>query len=342
MPDIYDELLQETFLSYQQGCAKNHHISPQISGDIFSEKLQTLTSINLPLYDQLLLRRYDNAREQGLIAARRRQLAVAQQLLEEARTPLEMDKLSNEGKLLHQSFLEQSEAYLDYRQNNFEQVYHRTDAALALDVVLQSEYGYDILLMHRIQLLHNLVRTEARRMNFEKAIILASELLNYLDGNLESLSTPHPWGSEALAKQPQELICAMFAQIASEIALILTAQSRNNVHHLLKIVAKYMHLSANNCHLCHPRAHSWFLLKQAIAQNNIDSFLQRATIFLAEGIADTPLLWYSTILDWLDLCSRLGRVNLSQEIAADAVISNYFPRQMIPLFHKYLHIKKLQ
>lgn len=75
----------------------------------------------------------------------------------------------------------------------------------------------------------------------------------------------------------------------------------------------------------------------AIAQSNIDSFLQGAANFLAEGIADTPLLWYSTILDWLDLCSRLGKVNLSQEIAADAVIWNYFPRQMIPLFNKHLH-----
>jgi len=168
MPDIYDELLQKTFLSYQQGCAKNHHISSQISGDIFSEILQTLISRNLPLCDQLLLRRYDNAREQGLLAARRGQLAVAQQF-------------------------------------------------------------------------------------------------------------------------------------------------------------------------CHPRAHSWFLVKLAIAQNNIDSFLQRAANFLAEGVADTPLLWYSIIFDWLDLCSRFGRVNLSQEIAADAVISNYFPRQMIPLFNKHLH-----
>lgn len=337
MPDIYDELLQKTFLSYQQGCAKNHHISSQISGDIFSETLQTLKSRNLPLCDQLLLRRYDNAREQGLLAARHGQLAVAQHLFEEARIPLEMGKISNEGKLLHQSFLEQSEAYLDYRQNNFEQVYDRTDAALGLDVVLESEYGYDILLMHRIQLLHNLVRTEARRMNFEKAIILASELLNYLNGNLESLPTPHPWGFESLTHQPQELVCAMFAQIASEVALILAAQSRNKVHHLFKIVAEYMHLSANNRHFCHPRAHSWFLVKLAIAQNNIDSFLQRAANFLAEGVADTPLLWYSIILDWLDLCNRLGRVNLSQEIAADAVISNYFPPQMIPLFNKHLH-----
>ena len=337
MPDIYDELLQKTFLGYQQGSAKNHHISSQVSDDIFSETLQTLISRNLPLCDQLILRRYDNAREQGLLAARQGQLAVAQHFFEEARTPLEMGKLSNEGKLLHQSFLEQSEAYLDYRQNNFEQVYDRTDAALGLDVVLESEYGYDILLMHRIQLLHNLVRTEARRMNFEKAIILASKLLNYLDGKLENLPTPHPWSFESLTHQPQELVCGMFAQIASEVALILTVQSRNQAHHLFKIVTEYMHLSANNHQFCHSHAHSWFLAKLAITENNIDSFLQRAANFLAEGIADTPLLWYSTILDWLHLCSRFGRMNLSQEIATDVIVSNYLPNQMIPLFKKHSH-----
>ncbi|MEH2239141.1 hypothetical protein [Nostoc sp.] len=330
MLDVSSQLRQQIIASYRQGRAKPIQI-PQGSADLFSEKLQALMARRLLLPDQLLLRRYTNACNQGLMAARHRQLITAEQLFTEARIPLQMDTLSHEAKLLHQSFMEQSEAYLDYCHDDFDKVYSRIEKALALDVILEAEYGYDILLMHRIQLLHNLVRTEARRLNFEGAIALASEILGYLNGQLETLPTPHPWGFERMGLQPSKLVTAMFAQITSEVALILTAKNHKHTRQLLKVATNHLQLQANPNNSCHPQCDSWFSVKQAFVDQDIITFLERASDFLAEGLADTPLLWYTTIIDLLALSNTLGWLDLSQEITTNALHWKNLPHQLASL-----------
>ncbi len=309
--------LMQTMQNYRQGSAKSSH--PSGNGDLFNQHLQKLMMNRLPLKDQLLLRRYDNAREQGLLAARRGQVAIAQQLFTEAQTPLFMDTLSRESKLLHQVFLEQAVAYLDYSKQDFEQVYHRTHQALGIDVILEEEYGYEILLINRIQLMHNLVRTEARRQNLE-AIPLAFQLLAYLSRQIETLPTPHPWGSLRVARQPSELVAAMFAQVMSEVALIMTPSDRTLIDYFQAAITTYQQNS------CHSGAEAWLLVKQAFILQDT-SFLARAGDFLAEGRGDTPILWYTTVIDLLTVCNDLGELNLSQEIIAD-VTTWQMPRKL--------------
>ncbi|MEH2111444.1 hypothetical protein [Nostoc sp.] len=330
MLNVSSQLRQQIMASYRQGRAKPIQI-PQGSADLFSEKLQGLMVKRLPLQDQLLLRRYSNACKQGVMAVRHRQLITAKQLFTEARTPLQMDTLSSEAKLLHQSFMEQSEAYLDYCHDDFDKVYSRIEKALALDVILETTYGYDILLMHRIQLLHNLVRTEARQLNFEGAIALASKILGYLDGQLETLPTPHPWGFERMGLQPSRLVTAMFDQITSEVALILAGKNHNHTRQLLKVATNHLLLQANPNKSSHPHCDSWFSVKQAFVDQDIITFLERASDFLAEGLADTPLLWYTTIIDLLSLCNALGWLDLSQEITIDALNWENLPYQLASL-----------
>ncbi|BAY67747.1 hypothetical protein ACN23B_10660 [Anabaena sp. FACHB-709] len=328
MLDTSSQLLTQITESYRQGCTATMDL-PTGSGDLFSEKLEALMAKRLPLQEQLLLRRYSNARSQGMVAARHRQLTTAAQLFEEARKPLQMATLSRESKLLHQSFLEQSAAYLDYCHQDFDQVYSRTEEALRLSAVLEEEYGYDILLMQRIQLLHNLVRTEARQLNFTGAIALAAQLLAYLDGQLQTLPTPHPWGFERIARQPPEFVSAMFAQITSEVALILADKDRNQAANLLTIAADYLQLPVHSDKSRYSRSYAWFSIKHAFVEQDITTFLTQAAQFLAQGRADTPLLWYTIIHDLLALCNEQGWLDFRQEIVQDSLSWNDLPHKLI-------------
>ena len=334
MLNSYRELLAITLENYRLGSRKPIQIKLGSSGDLFSEKLQSLIENRLPLKDQLLMRRANNARNEALIAARRGQLAMAERFFAEARAPLESHSLSREGALLHKSFLEQAEAYLDYRRGHFEQVIIRTFEALAIDVVLEEEYGYEILHLHRIQLLHNLVRTHVRCMCLNKAVELACQLLSYLEGTLEVLPISSSWGFERIARLPSELVGAMFVQITSEIALLLAGMSRQVARDLFAFAADKLQLQA----LCnsHPKeqANVWFLVKQAFLNDDYTMFLERAANFLVLGHADTPLLWYATVLDLFTLCDSLGLPEsdlIQREIAEDAITWQYMPQKFFSL-----------
>jgi hypothetical protein len=89
------------------------------------------------------------------------------------------------------------------------------------DRLLELEYGLDILLMHRIQLLNNLMRIEAQRNNWHEALTLGSTLLRYLEDPrstaVRSLAPPWDQGwSDTLDGIPIELVRATHAQIAKE------------------------------------------------------------------------------------------------------------------------------
>lgn len=330
--DSYSELIRTTVESYQHGCAQPIQITPETSGDSFGQRLQALTETRLPPTDKFIMR--GNARNQGVIATRQGNLMAAEQAFAVARAPLKFSKLSPEGSLLYKSFLEQAEAYLDYRRGDFDQARNRTSEAMAIDVVLEEEYGYEILLLHRIHLAHNLVRIDAQCTCLDCAIKLAFQILSYLEGISEVLPIPGPWGRERVARQPPELVAEMFAKITDEIALILAGKKRPLVRDLLVSASAHMLLKANSHRHCHPRAYTWLLVKQAFVSNDVASFLKRASHFLSEGRSDTPLLWYATVVDLVALCDELDLPDselVRQEIAKEAANWEYLPQKFFPL-----------
>ncbi|MGF1676791.1 MAG: hypothetical protein ACFCUV_24390 [Rivularia sp. (in: cyanobacteria)] len=270
-----------------------------------------------------------NTRENALMAVRRGEFVIAEHLFAKARTPLESNLLSPPSSLLHQSFLEQAEAYLDYRKGDFDQVYTRISVALELDAVLEEKYQYEIMHIHRIQLLHNLVRTEARQMRYYRAIELAAQLLAYLEGTLKVLPFPGFWDFEHVVSQPKELLAATFAQIASEIAAILAGKSPQLARELLAIVGHHIPLQFPEYNHGHPRAYDWFVLKKSFLENDIATFLEQASHFLAKGCTDTPLLWYATVVDFVALCNDFDEpfsLLVKQEVATDAISWKFLPQ----------------
>lgn len=342
--DSDNELIRTVLENCRQVFANTVQITPESSGDLSGQKLQTPIEMRLPLIDQLLMRRFGNARNRGLLAARRGDSMAAERFFEVARIPLQWYKLSPEGSLLYKSYLEQAETYLDYCRGDFDQARNRTFEALAIDVVLEEEYGCKSRLLHRIQLVHNLARIDARCMCFERAIELACQILSYLEGASEVLPIPGPWGCERVARQSPGEVAAMFAQVTSEVALILAGKKRQIAHDLFTVASTHIQLQANgNCH-CHPRAYAWLLVKQAFVSNDVATFLERTFNFLSEGRADTPLLWYATVIDLVALCEELDLPDaklLRQEVAREAATWEYLPQRFLPLFGVNPNLEKV-
>jgi tetratricopeptide (TPR) repeat protein len=332
--EYYRELFHATVKNYQQGCAKPLQLAPETSDRLADKKSQALIEKRLPLTDQLIMRRFDNARTRGLIATRSGNLIMAERAFTAARAPLLLSKLSLEGSLLYQSLLEQAASYLDYRQGNFDQARNRIYEALAIDLVLEEEYEYDMLLLHRIQLVHNLARIDANCMYLERAIELICRILNYLEGTSEALPIPGDWGYERVTRQPVELVTAMFAQVTSEIAIILAGKNSQVVRHLFVVISTNLQLQTCNNYCCHPRAYSWLLVKQAFASNDFANFLELASQFLNEGRADIPLLWYATVIDLVALCDELDLPDskvFRQDVASLATTWEYLPQKFFSL-----------
>ena len=102
---FYTKLIQTTLEHYRRGCSKLIQITPESSGNLFSHRLQILTENRLPLTDKLLMRKFNNARERGLIATRRGDLVTAERTFAAARVLLQLNKLSTEGRVSPRSWL---------------------------------------------------------------------------------------------------------------------------------------------------------------------------------------------------------------------------------------------
>ena len=314
----FETLLQQ----YRLGYNKPIQLNLKKYGDSFTHSLYTKIESRLSSSEWMHLQQAACVRENALIQVRRGEFDLAERLFAEARVPLGANLLSPEGKLLHETFLEQAEAYLDYRRGDFDLVYIRTFNALAIDIILEEECDYEIMVIHRIQLLHNLVRTKACEGNFSNAMEMASKLLGYLQGTLEEvLPFLGTWGSQRVKCLPKEVLAATFSQITSEIALILAGKNTPTANRLLQIALHHSKSPAIEENYLHLQSYQWFLLKQAIVNQNVRAFLDNASYFLASGRIDAPALWYATVVDLVTLCQKFDfpeSKSIIREILRDA------------------------
>jgi hypothetical protein len=289
---------------YREGAKKPVQITPEASGATFDRYLQARLESRLPVMERLWMGKCSKASAQGLQAARRQRFAMAEQCFKEAQALYNSDALSPEGRLICKSFEAAAEAYLDYCRHAFDSAKARVAAALAMDEVLENEYGYNVMHLHRVQLVHNLVRIKVRCVELESAVELASRLLRYLEGRCERLLVAGSWGAGHIASLPSSLVAAMFAQVSGEIAIILAGNDDAVVRKLLATVARNICLGDTG-NGPHRRVHAWFMAKDAFSNGKVETYLRQAAQFLADGPEDIPSLWYATCLDVMRMCTRV-------------------------------------
>lgn len=323
-----DSLIEGTLANYRLGLTKTIQIIPESSEESYNLRSQAYIKSRMPLNDRLLIKKFNNACDRGFRATRKGDFVTAERAFTVARIPLQLAKLSHEGSLLYQSLLNQSESYFDYCRGDFDQARNRTYEALVNDLTLEDEYGYDFRLLHRIQLVHNLARIDARCFNLNQAIELISQILSYLAQESETLPIPGLWDSERVKRQSPGDVTAMFKQVSGEIALILVDKEKQLASKLFAIIASHINLQIDIDRQCYPRAYKWLLIKQAFVNQNVPKFLELASHFLAEGRGDNPLLWYATVIDLVNICEEVNFSDLElvkQEITKDATTWKYFP-----------------
>ena len=130
------------------------------------------------------------------------------------------------GRLCVESFLSAQSAYFVYTQRRYQDASALLARAFANDLRLETEHDFHILVMHRIQLLNNLMRIEARRRNWGETLVLGGVLLGYLEDPSEVAirSLAPPWNQgwiDSLEAIPTELVRATHAQVAREEVQIL-------------------------------------------------------------------------------------------------------------------------
>ena len=327
----YNSLIEDTLTNYRLGFAKAIQTVLESSEQSCSLRLQEYIKSHLPLNDRLLIKKFNNARDRGFRSTRKEDFRTAQRAFAVARIPLQLAKLSTESSLLYESLLDQKEAYLDYCRGDFDQARKRTYEALANDLILEDQYGCDFLLIHRIQLVHNLARIDARCLDFNQAIKLTSQILSYLAQESETLPIPGLWDSERVKRQLPADVTAMFRQVTGEIALILAGKERQQASKLFSIIASCLNLQIDINRQCYPLAYKWLLIKQAFVNQDIPKFLTLSSQFLAEGRGNNPLLWYTTVIDLVNICEEVNFTDLKlvkQEIAKDATTWKYFPKKL--------------
>ncbi len=265
--------------------------------------------------------------EQGLSAARQGDLVEADQYFEKVHALLLAKELSREGYLHAKVHYEKGVGYLDYRRGHFEQAESRMYEALALDEVLEKEYGCAILHGDRIQLAYHVLRVYMRRQKIKKGLDLGIHLLNYLEGKSHTLPLPTSWDSSCFTALPAGLINHFFASVTVEIAYVLAGQQTVcedsetlGIQSFLADIEPHTQPGLVHCCMLSPQAHAWLQAKEALGEERISDFFSIIAQALSAGPQSYPLLWYAMLVDLLTVCDTLDSREASlfrQRIARD-------------------------
>jgi len=290
------ELLQAAAEAFQIGLQKPPRNSFE-EGRIACRKLlngvvmQRLTE-NQRILSARCKQYYTKARE----AARRGDIGGSCQLFGMAKSIAGSQDLCREAQLLCAADIAAAEAYLEYCCEYYEQAVARLHDALVLDESLESEFGYCVLHAHRLHLVNNLIKTQARFSSPPAAMQLASSALAYLLGRTETMAVPGTWGQDKLSLLPKEVIAMMFAQAIGEIATLLAGIERTEAAELLDLATGQIDTSSDES-VGEKQASEWLRIKRLFCSGDVNSFLTRASWFLAEGPGDTASLWQTIALD---------------------------------------------
>lgn len=315
-----DSLFQAAADAYRNGKRNQRQPSAAATGRTFDHLLSIAVAARLSRDEQLLGRAASGARSRALKAARNGQLDIARQALSESAQILQSGVLSAEARLFLKSFHEAVAAYLDFKRGEPDLARARVERALAADCVLISQYGYDILELHRIQLGHNLMRVEARFGEPQQATAIGAALLSYTEGDNSSWPFPRFGDGARPDHLPDELAEAMVIQISGELAILLAGKPAEETVHLLSVALPHIEgIATDRCN-DHLLAHQWLRAKWGFARQAWPAFFENLSDLLRDGLADAPLLWRASVADLYVACEALdkdGAEALRREIAED-------------------------
>ncbi|MGZ7088726.1 MAG: hypothetical protein ACXVKH_04590 [Candidatus Angelobacter sp.] len=326
--------LQQCLTDLSKACRHGSKLPLVVSYSekMLNEQLHDAVKANLPVFDRVYMDKCEKAYSQGFEAAIAGKLDLSRKAFELAETILASKPLFYESRLLCKAFLLASEAYLDYSLKEFNSARDRLMEAIQCDEILETQFSYRILHIHRVHLVENLMRLEFHAGRKSEAFALAHSLLLYLGGIAPALSISGAWGQELLSKVAPEVVCMKFAGITTDVAQFLAPLSTAEAREFFSVSA--LCFESCNHKYCPPAALEWFVIKRTFCDEQYLNFLSQASECLARGPQATPGLWSAIALDAISACDALfpEAEATKREILADAMNWGFIPRKLKALF----------
>lgn len=213
------EVLEELISAFRHASQQSGRMPNR---DIFNEQLTELVMAKFSQSDRNSVLRIQQEGQNGLFAARSKESDVARQHFSNGDKLLNTLQMSREARALANSFFAAQKAYFLYTQKKFSDAMTMLSHSFSNDLFLETECGLHILRMHRVQLINNWMRLDARQDCWRSALTLGCTILQYLecpkDHRIRALAPPwcQGWADE-FETIPTDLVVNIHAQIAAEL-----------------------------------------------------------------------------------------------------------------------------
>jgi hypothetical protein len=276
--------------------------------------LKVARHASLPEITTLL--RASGIREKGLTCVRSGDTTTGAELLREARRTVSVASLSKEALLSAESFQYPAEAYLQYKNGE----YNRAEASLVRSImlchVLRDEYDHQVE-VRRIHLARNVVRVKTLAGNREEALRIASLLVGYVEGDQAQWPLPEL----PMTSAPDPLLAderwALLDQVLGEIALLVTRR-RATSRELVSGSAGWLFTGDSKAVGDFARVHAWLAARRASIEGDVGGFLAHGIAFFAEGRGSLSMAWRELTLDLAALCRDIAPEELASMGASEA------------------------
>jgi hypothetical protein len=218
------------------------------------------------------------------------------------------------------AFLEAAGAYFECSLGRWETAEQRLMNALSIDDALEGGLGIRSLHLHRIQLLHNLMRVRVRSGRAVEAAEGIDLIASYILGTVDSLPFLGEWSPARIRDTNAELRKVMLVQVVGEFGLMLTTCATEEA---IQLMDHFRIAGSQECRQEASEVTDWYGAKLALLLGDDESFLERAGLWF--GRPHRNALWHALAWDLAvkymtssdDEC-RLAAVSLAAALAGSA------------------------
>jgi hypothetical protein len=281
--------------SYRAGALTAAATAPYKSDlEQWTREVRGRVKARLPLDDQRVLAQCRYYYTKGRAAAGAGHTIEACEFFAQARRFAATPALAAEACLLCGADLASAEAYLEYCCGDYDSALTWLDMARARDGQLEEEYGYRLLLAHRIHVTAVIVRVIGRAARAAEALTLARDVLRYIGGRGATLPGGH--GQSQITALPPRMIEWAIWQHVCEVAMLLATMSRQDARRVAPLVFEDPETIA--CGRDWPaQAREWFALQRTFLHADAREVLQGCAAFVAAGPRQNAALWRLAALD---------------------------------------------
>ena len=296
------EASDRLWLAYHEGRVAGKKQNHLADGSAFSDLLRQRYESRLDPLTAAWVRKAHGLAVTGLLAARQGQLEGAEVSMQESRRMLTAFGEDEEAYCLILAILCAAEAFLDYRRHRFDAARSQVAHSNRADAFLIDQFGYCLLRLHQVQLVHNLMRIEIRDGHLVEARELGISVLC-------RLVIPGFDRSPILAvgELPGDLVAELVDQIAAEVALLdlrllNMGEHVGNVRKPVKIVSSVVS-SWNNPsesrlapELVTSVGANWLMLQRISDQVISEEAWTELVTMVSRGAAHHRDLWLATVM----------------------------------------------